>query len=330
MVCDSLLDGQRDPALCPTAEDLRMELEGLLKAINIINRLTVEVDVMEALNSVRQVAVELLDCEVVTLFLVFESRKELRGQPHGDSNYIIRVRFGEGIAGRVAQSGELMNIPDTYAHPLFNSEVDRATGFRTRNMLCCAISDMTGRNVAVLQALNKRQGAQFTAADERTLRLFGTHLGNTLAKAKLHDKARREQERLSALYQCFRALTLADDLDHVLELVATALRGVLHAEHAFVFVADLPRNELVQLGTGLVGQAAAQRVVRILNREVLQDGSVAPSIAYSRSISLVHRQEDDSADTRQGPAAATRMRYSFFPDYRASRYEKRPSTCNFA
>ncbi|GFH22768.1 PDEase domain-containing protein [Haematococcus lacustris] len=212
MVCDSLLDGQRDPALCPTAEDLRMELEGLLK--------------------------------VVTLFLVFESRKELRGQPHGDSNYIIRVRFGEGIAGRVAQSGELMNIPDTYAHPLFNSEVDRATGFRTRNMLCCAISDMTGRNVAVLQALNKRHGAQFTAADERTLRLFGTHLGNTLAKAKLHDKARREQERLSALYQCFRALTLADDLDHVLELVATALRGVLHAEHAFVFVADLPRNEL--------------------------------------------------------------------------------------
>jgi hypothetical protein len=40
---------------------------------------------------------------------------------------------------------------DAYAHPMFNPEVDKATGYRTRSMLCCAISDMSGRIVAVLQ-----------------------------------------------------------------------------------------------------------------------------------------------------------------------------------
>ena len=44
-----------------------------------------------------------------------------------------------------------MNLPDVYQHPMFNKDIDRLTGFRTRSMLCMAVSDMTGKNVAVLQ-----------------------------------------------------------------------------------------------------------------------------------------------------------------------------------
>ncbi len=40
-----------------------------------------------------------------------------------------------------------------------------------------------------LQALNKKSDQKFSAADEQNLKLFGTHLGNTLAKAKLHEQA---------------------------------------------------------------------------------------------------------------------------------------------
>jgi hypothetical protein len=41
-----------------------------------------------------------------------------------------------------------------------------------------------------MQALNKNGGHLFTHEDEMNLKLFGTHLGNTLAKAKLHEHAR--------------------------------------------------------------------------------------------------------------------------------------------
>ena len=37
-----------------------------------------------------------------------------------------------GIAGSVAASGELLNIHDAYAHPLFYRQMDANTGFRTR------------------------------------------------------------------------------------------------------------------------------------------------------------------------------------------------------
>ena len=45
-----------------------------------------------------------------------------------------------------------MNVADVYAHPLFNPTVDKLTGFRTKSLLCCPIRDMSGKNVAVLQA----------------------------------------------------------------------------------------------------------------------------------------------------------------------------------
>jgi hypothetical protein len=54
-----------------------------------------------------QVALELLECERVTLFLVLRSKRELRGRMGDEAaDEVISVRFGEGIAGRVALTGE--------------------------------------------------------------------------------------------------------------------------------------------------------------------------------------------------------------------------------
>jgi hypothetical protein len=44
-----------------------------------------------------------------------------------------------------------MNIGDAYAHPLFNAAIDARTGFKTRNILCCGVSDVNETPIAVLQ-----------------------------------------------------------------------------------------------------------------------------------------------------------------------------------
>ncbi|GLC43173.1 hypothetical protein PLESTB_000855000 [Pleodorina starrii] len=222
---------------------LQAELNSLHKAITVLNQLAAELDIHTAMQNVRQVALELLDCERVTLFLIFERRRELRAMI--DLTQILRIQFGEGIAGLVAQTGGSMNLPDVYAHPMFNKEVDRATGFRTRSMLCMAVSDMTGKNVAVLQALNKKSGQPFTPADERNLKLFGTHLGNTLVKAKLHETAKREKERLQAIYTCFKSLNAAEEVGQMVSIATAALeRHVIHAERVLFFLVDKPRGEM--------------------------------------------------------------------------------------
>lgn len=50
----------------------------LWQAIGVLNKIAAELDILNAMQSVRQVALELLDCERVTLFLIFERRNELR------------------------------------------------------------------------------------------------------------------------------------------------------------------------------------------------------------------------------------------------------------
>ena len=44
----------------------------------------------------------------------------------------IRVPMDQGIAGHVAKTGELLNIPDAQSHPLFYRNIDQLTGFTTR------------------------------------------------------------------------------------------------------------------------------------------------------------------------------------------------------
>lgn len=56
-------------------------------------------------------------------------------------SYEIRIPADQGIAGHVATTGQILNIPDAYAHPLFYRGVDDSTGFRTRNILCFPIKN---------------------------------------------------------------------------------------------------------------------------------------------------------------------------------------------
>ena len=118
---------------------------------------------------------ELLQVERASLFLVDAERGELWlkvAQEEGGRPVDVRVPLARGIAGEVARTGQSLRADDAYAHPLFNPEVDRQTGFRTRSVLCVPVGDRAGRVFAVAQLLNKRSGAPFDDADEDRLRAF--------------------------------------------------------------------------------------------------------------------------------------------------------------
>ena len=85
--------------------------------------------------------------------------------------------LASGIAGRVATTGEPLNIPDAYAEPLFNKAVDEATGYRTRSILCMPISESGGRVFAVMQLLNKAGGQPFDVRDQQLFRDFTGRMG---------------------------------------------------------------------------------------------------------------------------------------------------------
>lgn len=70
----------------------------------------------------------------------------------------IRIPFGVGIAGSVAQSKQPINIKDAYADPRFNADIDLRTGYRTRLVLCLPICNYEGDVIGVAQIINKTNG----------------------------------------------------------------------------------------------------------------------------------------------------------------------------
>src|SRR6202023_3704146 len=109
------------------------------------------------------------DAERSTLFVYDPAKDELWSKvAEGTEQKQIRIPAAAGIAGATVTSGDVLNIPDPYADPRFNREIDRTSGFRTRNLLNVPVIDRTGEPLGVVQVLNKR-GGPFTKGEERAL-----------------------------------------------------------------------------------------------------------------------------------------------------------------
>lgn len=100
------------------------------------------------------VAYDLLAADRVSVFLVDRENAQLIVALSEDAAGL-RLPLSAGIAGRVAATGEPLNIKDAYAFPLFNRAFDQRTGYKTTSVLCVPCRDPEGSVTAVIQAINK-------------------------------------------------------------------------------------------------------------------------------------------------------------------------------
>eukprot|EP01079_Euglenida_sp_SAG-EU17-18_P005839 gene5839-5753_t len=92
-----------------------------------------------------------------------------------------------------------MNIEDAYECDMFNKEVDKKTGLRTKTILCLPIHDDNGKVVAVMQLINKLDGDVFNKDDENFAVSFGSFIGIPLNNARLKQKSNLADERSRTL-----------------------------------------------------------------------------------------------------------------------------------
>jgi HD-GYP domain-containing protein (c-di-GMP phosphodiesterase class II) len=132
-----------------------------------------------------------MEAERSSLFLVDRERNELWSKiAQGLEVREIRIPIGTGIAGHVAQSGEVVNIQDAYADPRFSQETDRRTGYRTHTILCTPMRDKRDEVIGVLQVLNKRDGC-FGVEDEELLLALSSQAGVAIENAVLYEEIER-------------------------------------------------------------------------------------------------------------------------------------------
>ncbi|KAI9208306.1 nucleotide cyclase [Polychytrium aggregatum] len=173
---------------------------------------TLELD--RLIKMIMEAAKELLVADRCTLFLFDSQEKQLCAHIQGkdtDTVQEIRIPMGSGIAGYVFTSGESVNIPDAYKDSRFNPEVDRQTGYVTKNILCMPIKNISGECIGVTQMINRR-GGPFGLDDEKILSSFSAQAAVAIEKSylfkKTEDMRSYLQGILSSITNC--VITLND------------------------------------------------------------------------------------------------------------------------
>ncbi|XP_077145290.1 cAMP and cAMP-inhibited cGMP 3',5'-cyclic phosphodiesterase 10A isoform X3 [Ranitomeya variabilis] len=123
---------------------------------------------------------------------LFDIGEEDEGKPVFKKTKEIRFSIEKGIAGQVARTGEVLNIPDAYADPRFNREVDLYTGYTTRNILCMPIVSR-GSVIGVVQMVNKLSGSAFSKTDENNFKMFAVFCALALHCANMYHRIRHSE-----------------------------------------------------------------------------------------------------------------------------------------
>jgi phosphoserine phosphatase RsbU/P len=172
------------------------QLSLLFEATRLLNS---TLDLAELLELILKIARAEVKADRGTVFMVDRQNKELwsivaSGLDHRE----IRVPFGKGVAGRVAETGELINVDDAYTLPYFDRSFDQKFKYTTKSLMCLPIKHNDGQIVGVLQLLNKFEAPKFTGEDEDFLMKLSGHMAMALENARLHreivEKQRLEKE----------------------------------------------------------------------------------------------------------------------------------------
>ncbi len=127
---------------------------------------------------------------------------QAHGLPHD-----MRIPNKTGFIADAAKTRAIVNVPDAYADPRFNQEVDKQTGYTTRCLLAIPLVDPMGALIGVAQVLNK-EGGVFNEQDESVAATLADQAAVALKRAILLE-SERLKDKLEADLAFARRIQLA-------------------------------------------------------------------------------------------------------------------------
>ncbi|XP_065834450.1 cGMP-dependent 3',5'-cyclic phosphodiesterase-like [Oscarella lobularis] len=180
--------------------NLKAQTQALLDVAEVLFTHVESMDVL--LQKIMEEARKLTKAERCSLFLLDYETQELVAKIFdsslnrtGGNERDIRFPLTQGIAGYVATTGEVLNIKDAYSHELFYKDVDLATGFRTRNILCFPIKNEENMIIGVAQLCNKVGAEHFSMEDETLALQFSAYCAISIHQSMLYKGVMDAQNR---------------------------------------------------------------------------------------------------------------------------------------
>ena len=242
--------------------DNQQNIRLLLHAIEGINR---TMELKQLLLKCMESVCTVIDAEASSLMLLDKATGRLHlSVPTGPVKDEIKGQIiprDKGVAGWVLRNRKPYLVNDMANSKEFFGDISK--GFTTRNMVCVPMFDSTNGAIGIMQALNKKNGEDFTEKDIPVLETLSAHAALSIEKAKevdelkntIKDKEVRLKEihrgfenslsALNALVQLQVPLLTDENAKFLMKSTGSRIETIAHA-HEVLFNSE--DNELIDVG----------------------------------------------------------------------------------
>mmetsp|Transcript_43251 Transcript_43251/g.100920 ORF Transcript_43251/g.100920 Transcript_43251/m.100920 type:complete len:447 (+) Transcript_43251:44-1384(+) len=234
----------------------------LQKLFLVSRRITGKIVPQETINITITETIELLSCDAVSLFVLDRKMQMLRLY-ESNTDAPVMVKPGQGIAGTVFLTQEVVNIPNCYQDSRFDQSFDKETGYYTRSMVVVPIVDFEDQCVGVIQAINKmpsgvdsapgqprgKLAVPFSKQEERMLQHLAEHIAIALQNAEVYREAINCSERATGLLNTIQSMSQDLGPQSLLLTVTNQASKVCSAQRSTVFLLDEGAGQLWSVST---------------------------------------------------------------------------------
>ncbi len=226
-------------------ELLKVRLRAFEELAKIINS---DVSIEEALNTTLDLILNLFKVPSGSIMLLDRSGRDMeisvsRGEKAEEIKKF-KVKLGEGIAGKVAQTGKPVIVNDVVNNPDFNKEIGEKINYIPKNIICVPIKNRD-KILGVIEILDKGgKEKEFTEDDVNLLMSISNTLGVILENVKLYNISNSTLKKLTTLIEVSKIINTTIELEKLLDYIMETAKEVLNSEGSSLMLIDESTNEL--------------------------------------------------------------------------------------
>jgi adenylate cyclase len=220
--------------------------------LEVSNKIAVAANLSEAFDVLADYTASVVNSEQASVFLNDRRTSELYTRiTSGKYTREVRMMNHVGIAGHVFTTGRGLIIADAYADERFNPEVDRNTGYITKNILCVPLRTLSGHVIGVSEVLNRKEGG-FTIDDLELLEAVVRQAAIALESRRTAEEIEKDRQQQLELLKVVSEVATEIKLGPLLQKLIHAITRMLDAERSTLFLNDEKSGELyTEIGEGL-------------------------------------------------------------------------------
>ncbi len=246
-----------------------------------------EIKLEEALNNILDLIVDFFNIKAGSIFLLDSSKNIMDfSVTRGDRVAALRniqIKKGEGIAGKVALTGESIIANNTSQNTDFNRVIGNKVDYIPLKILCVPLK-VKSSTYGVIEIMDKRSGEDFINEDLDLLKDMADPISIMIENISLFTTKENDIKRLSTFVQINKNINTAMNFQALLEYIMSSAKGVLESEGSSLLLLDNKTDELyfnvvendsdrgkilkeirVPVGTGIAGIVAKTGEPLIIN-----------------------------------------------------------------